>query len=95
MIDPETRMIRIEKLIADLQEIKRKFGNTCVYIHPRGMSWGAVALNYQDEDEKAGVFDLQKAYDRDRQAHKEQVDMLIKERDEWRRIAFAAMPSAD
>jgi hypothetical protein len=29
--DTEDRMVKIEKLIADLQSIKDRFGNTCVY----------------------------------------------------------------
>lgn len=45
-------MVQISKLIADLQRIKADFGDTCVYIKP-GVSWGAVALNRQNDDEKA------------------------------------------
>ena len=43
------RMIQIDDFIKELQETRRKFGNTCVYI--RDVSWGAVALNRQAEDE--------------------------------------------
>lgn len=43
-----SRMIQIDDFIKELQETRRKFGNTCVYI--RDVSWGAVALNRQIED---------------------------------------------
>ena len=43
-------MIQIEALIGELKDTAEKFGNTCVYI--AGLSWGAVALNYQAEDQK-------------------------------------------
>jgi hypothetical protein len=36
------RMVQIADLIAELQEIQRKFGNTCCFIS--GLSWGSVAL---------------------------------------------------
>jgi len=44
------RMIQIDDFIKELQETRQKFGNTCVYI--RDVSWGAVALNRQGEDEE-------------------------------------------
>lgn len=44
------RMVQIEDLIRELGETRAKFGNTCVYIVD--MSWGALALNRQAEDEK-------------------------------------------
>jgi hypothetical protein len=47
------RRIQIDKFIAELQEIRRQFGNTCVYVRPGGCTWGAVALNYQADDERA------------------------------------------
>jgi len=43
-------MVQIEELIKELQDIRDKFGNTCVYI--RDMSWGAVALNRRSDDER-------------------------------------------
>jgi len=44
------RMVQILDLIAELQLIQERFGNTCVYI--RDVSWGACALNRQAEDRK-------------------------------------------
>lgn len=44
------RMMQIEALISELKDTAGKFGNTCVYI--TGLTWGAVALNYQAEDQK-------------------------------------------
>ena len=44
------RMIRIDDYIKELQQIREKFGNTCVYI--RDASWGGMALNRQAEDER-------------------------------------------
>lgn len=42
-------MVQLDELIKSLQKTSAHFGNTCVYI--RGsVSWGAVALNRQDED---------------------------------------------
>lgn len=79
--DAEDRMVRIEKLIADLQSIKDRFGNTCVYIRRGGLSWGAVALNRRADDEKHGVFDLQAQHDRDMLERLEQVERLRKSRD--------------
>ena len=43
-----TRMVKIDDFIAELQETRDRYGNTCVYI--RDCSWGAVALNRQAED---------------------------------------------
>lgn len=45
------RMVQIADFIKELQEIERKFGNTCVYI--RDVSWGANALNRHADDERA------------------------------------------
>ena len=42
--------MQIGELIDDLTTIKDRFGNTCVYI--KGLTWGAVALNEQADDEK-------------------------------------------
>lgn len=89
-IDNEDHMIQIAKLIADMQEIQRKFGNTCVYIRRGGVSWGAVALNRRDDDKKNGVFDLQAQHDRDMLARVEQIERLMKDRDEWRERAWNA-----
>lgn len=85
-MDDETHkpgMVKIKDLIADMQAILDRFGNTCVYIRPRGLSWGAVALNYQAEDEQNGVFDLKEAFNRDREAHAGQVKRLMEDRDHW------------
>ena len=78
--DDTDRMVKIEKLISDLQAIKDRFGNTCVYIRRGGLSWGAVALNRRDDDEKNGVFDLQAQHDRDMIARVGQVERLIEAR---------------
>lgn len=80
--DPENRMTQIDKVIADMQHIRERFGNTCVYIRRYGMSWGAVALNYKADDEKNGVFNLNDEYDRRLIAHSEQVERLMASRDE-------------
>jgi hypothetical protein len=74
-------MISIETLIADLQRVNAQFGNTCIYIRRGGLSWGAVALNRRDDDEKRGVFDLQAQHDRDMTQRAEQVQRLIADRD--------------
>lgn len=75
--DEKSRMVRISKLIADLQSIKDRFGDTCVYIRTGGMSWGAVALNRESDDEKNGVFDLEASYEVRLVAYAEQVERLI------------------
>lgn len=49
-LNREGRRTQIARLIDELTEIKRRFGNTAVYIS--GLSWGAVALNEQADDEK-------------------------------------------
>lgn len=74
-------MVSIDKLIAHLQEISKRFGNTCVYVRRGGLSWGAVALNRRSDDEKHGVFDLQAQHDRDMMRRAEQVERLIADRD--------------
>jgi hypothetical protein len=84
------RMLAIDKLIEMCQSIKDRWGNTCVYIRRGGMTWGAVALNAQADDEKHGVFDLQAAHDRDRERHLGQVKRLMDDRDRWRDRALAA-----
>lgn len=73
-------MVQIKTLISDLQSILDQFGNTCVYIRRGGLSWGAVALNRRDDDEKFGLFDLQAQHDRDMQARLEQVERLVASR---------------
>jgi hypothetical protein len=45
-------MVKISKMIADLQSIMDRFGDTCVYIKP-GVSWGATALWAKSDAEKA------------------------------------------
>jgi hypothetical protein len=42
-------MVQVSELIAELQALKERWGDTCVYI--TGLSWGAVALNHQAADE--------------------------------------------
>lgn len=72
-----SHMVQIATLIADLQDILRKFGNTCVYVRRGGLSWGAVALNRRGDDEKFGLFDLQAQHDRETIQRGEQVERLI------------------
>lgn len=79
----ENRMVQIAKLIVEMQDIEKRWGNTCIYIRRGGLSWGAVALNYKSDDEKNGVFDLQASHDRDMIQRTEQVERLITERNEW------------
>ena len=79
--DAEDRMVKIGKLIADMQSVKDRFGDTCVYIRRGGLSWGAVALNRRDDDKKHGVFDLQQQHDRDMLARLEQIERLKASRD--------------
>lgn len=75
--DLPSRMVRINTVITDLQQIGRSFGNTCVYIRRGGMSWGAVALNRRDDDEKHGAFDIQAQHDRDMAQRVGQVERLL------------------
>ncbi len=77
-------MVQIDTLIADLQKISERFGNTCVYIRRSGLSWGAVALNRRADDEKHGVFDLQARHDRAMTQRVEQVQRLQADRDNER-----------
>lgn len=79
-----SHMVQIEKLIADLQSIQERFGDTCVYIRRGGVSWGAVALNRRDDDKKFGMFDIQAQHDRDMIRRAEQVKRLILDRDSER-----------
>src|SRR5712691_11918687 len=72
-----SHMVQIDKLIADLQSISKQFGNTCVYIRRGGLSWGAVALNRRDDDDKFGIFDLQAQHDRETIRCHGQVQRLI------------------
>lgn len=90
---PENHMAQIDKVIADLQAIRARWGNTCVYIRRFGFSWGAVALNRHAEDEKNGVFDLQARYEAMLLERAEQVERLIKDRDEWRQKVWDAEKS--
>lgn len=82
--DDTDRMVRIDGMIARLQEIQKRFGNTCVYVRRGGMSWGAVALNREADDKKHGVFDLQAQHDRDMTERVKQVERLIADRNHWR-----------
>lgn len=75
-VDDDANMVKISGLISTLQGIKDRFGDTCVYIRRGGLSWGAVALNRQDDDKKHGVFDLQAQHDRDMLQRAEQVERL-------------------
>lgn len=43
------RMVRVSELIDEIKEIRGRFGETCFYV--RDVSWGAVALNRQAEDD--------------------------------------------
>ena len=88
--DETDRMLKIEDLIVDLQKISTQFGNTCVYIRRHGLSWGAVALNYRDDDKKNGAFDLNAEYDRRLIQHSEQVKRLIASRNNWMMCADKA-----
>ena len=76
-----SHMWRIDDLIAELQQTRDRFGNTCVYIRRGGMGWGAVALNRRDDDRRHGVFDLQAQHDRDMQQRAEQIERLIAQRE--------------
>lgn len=78
--DTDDRMVKISKLIGDLQSIKDRFGDTCVYIRRGGLSWGAVALNRCDDDKKHGVFELQAQHDRDMLQRLEQIERLKESR---------------
>lgn len=86
----EDRMVKISEMIAQLQSIQERFGNTCVYVRRGGMSWGAVALNWRDDDKANGVFDLQAKHDKDMEARAGQVKRLIEDRDRWMERAIAA-----
>lgn len=90
-IDPHDldHMVKISKLIADLQAIHSQFGDTCVYVRRHGLSWGGVALTYRSEDEKHGVFDLQADHDREMEGRIGQTRRLIEDRDRWRDRAWA------
>lgn len=79
-----SHMIQIDTMIADLQAISARWGNTCVYIRRGGVSWGAVALNRRDDDKEHGLFDLQAQHDRDMLRRLEQVQWLIEDRDRER-----------
>lgn len=85
----DSQMKRISALIADLQDVLNKFGDTCVYIRRDGLSWGAVALNRQADDEKNGVFNLQATHDRDMADRLGQIERLIADRNEWRDRALS------
>lgn len=92
--DGESHMEKISALIARLQSTLDRWGDTCVYIRRGGLSWGAVALNRQDDDRKHGVFDLQAQHDRDMLELLEQIERLKKDRDEWRQKVWDAEAKA-
>lgn len=79
--DADDHMMKISALIASLQSTLDRWGDTCVYIRRGGLSWGAVALNRRDDDQKHGVFDLQAQHDRDMLARLEQIGRLKASRD--------------
>jgi hypothetical protein len=81
--DDEDRMEKISALISRLQAVLDRFGDTCVYIRRGGLSWGAVALNRQDDDKSHGVFDLQAQHDRDMEQRVGQVERLIADKNRW------------
>lgn len=83
----ECKMLKISDLIEQMQSIRDRFGDTCLYIRRGGLSWGATALNYRDDDKKHGVFDLQASHDRECIRHAGQVERLKAGRDEaWQKI---------
>jgi hypothetical protein len=84
MPDDTDRMVKIDAMIARLQDTRQRFGNTCIYIRRGGMAWGAVALNRRADDEKYGVFDLQAQHDRDMEQRAGQVERLMADRNHWR-----------
>lgn len=91
-------MVQINTLIADLKKISEQFGNTCVYIRQFGLSWGAVALNRQAEDEKSGVFNIEERYRAILQERIDQIERLKGDRDserEARHKADAALRQKD
>lgn len=88
--DDDDEMEKISKLIARLQDVLDRFGDTCVYIRRGGLSWGAVALNRQSDDKEHGVFDLQATHDREMTERLEQIERLIADRNEWRQRAWTA-----
>lgn len=83
-------MLRISTLISHLQDIKDANGDTCVYARSAGLTWGAVAINALDEDQKHGVFDREAAAAREAARHYGQVQRLMDERDQWRAKAQLA-----
>lgn len=84
--DDTDQMVKISELIADLQAIHKRYGDTCVYIRRGGMSWGAVALNRRDDDRQNGVFDLQATHDKVMGQLAAQVSRLRTDRDQWRSL---------
>jgi len=52
---PVGLMQKVSKTIAYFQNILDKFGDSCVYVRPGGVSWGAVALNRESDDKNLGV----------------------------------------
>lgn len=89
-LDDADKLRKISDLITELQAVKERFGDTCVYIRRGGLSWGAVALNRRDDDNKHGVFDLQAQHDRDMLQRAEQVERLIADKNRWMERAMKA-----
>lgn len=85
-----SHMVRIKDLIARLQSTLDQFGNTCVYIRRGGLSWGAVALNRRDDDQKHGIFDLQDSHDIAMRERLGQCDRLIETAKSERELRWAA-----
>ena len=52
---PVGKMQKVSETIAYFQNVLDNFGNSCVYVRPGGVSWGAVALNREAEDKALGV----------------------------------------
>lgn len=88
--DDNDQMERISALISRLKAVHDQFGDTCVYIRRGGLSWGAVALNRQHDDQTHGVFDLQAQHDRDMEDRLGQVEHLLASMREWRQRAWDA-----
>lgn len=84
-----SRMVNVSTLIANLQTVLDRFGDSCVYIRRGGLAWGAVALNHRSDDEKFGLFDLQAEHDRALIQRARQVERLIADRNEQRSQRWA------
>lgn len=55
-------MRRASEMIAELQDILKKFGDTCIYVRRGGLAWGALALTREYADRnRRGDFSLSNA----------------------------------